>query len=202
MSQALPQLPQLAGSRDVSTQVPVQHCDPAEHLLPQLPQLAGSEVTSTHRPPQQACPAVQLLPVPHRHVPATHISPRAQGGSHGTSVVQPPMTHTSPAEQALPQLPQLAGSEVTSTQRSPQQACPGSQEGPAPHWHVVPTQRSPARQGGMHGEGTQLPMSQISPAAQALPQPPQWFRSVWKSAQVSPQQVCPSGHIGPSPHLH
>lgn len=189
--QVPPQLPQLSKLELVLMQEPEQQASEPPQVRPHAPQLPTSLEVLAQEPPQQARPKPQAAPVPQRQVPAEQVSPGAQVGSHGTSVVQVPARQASAAAQVLPQRPQLLVSVETSMQASPQHALPAAQPAPPPHSHIVVTalQVSPSEQAGSHGGMTQEPASQTSPAAQARPQAPQLVASVMMSAQVSPQQI-------------
>jgi hypothetical protein len=85
-----------------------------------------------------------------------------------------PAAQTSPAPQAWPQAPQLAGSFPVSAQTSPHFSR-GAQLAP------------------------QVPAAQTSPALQATSQAPQWAGSAPRSKQASPQAIWPALHPPPAP---
>ena len=99
---AVPQLPQFAGSLDVSTQLRVpQACSPAAHVAWQVP------VEQTGVVPEQASPQV----------------PQLSGSA--VVLVQAELQHASPSAQVVPHAPQLPALLVVSTQ-APLQQLPGA----------------------------------------------------------------------------
>jgi hypothetical protein len=98
-------------------QAPFTHSRPPGHMVPQVPQLSSSLIVSTQSIPHAVSPAAQLA-------------------------AQPPWEQNGVADvQAMPQEPQLAALESTSTQApSPQSwrpawqaQAPAAHEEPAPH---------------------------------------------------------------------
>ncbi len=145
---------------------------------------------------------------PLMQTPPTQVSPLGQSLSktHAGAAVQTLEEQVSPAGQATPHAPQLAGSFCVSTHWPPQstpehdeamhapamQASPGGQSSPhAPqlsgslwrstHW---PPQSVPE-----HDEAMQAPAMQASPGRQTAPQAPQLFGSLWRSMHWLPQSV-------------
>jgi hypothetical protein len=198
--QVVPQAPQLVGSRRRSTQTPLHRSwpaghwhlpepqnEPPVHRTPHPPQLSLLDWTSTQAPPQAVRPAEHAA----RHLPDTHAGvPAAQAALQAPqwpglfevstqvppqSVVpvghpQAPSTHALPPVHALPQVLQLAGSELVSVQ--------------AP-LHAV----RPVAQVAAH-----MPTEQTWPPPQGLVHPPQWAGSVSTSTHVPPQSRCEGGH--------
>lgn len=191
--QELPHPPQLLASVRVFLQVPLQHSSLPLQVRPQAPQWATELLVSLQEPSQHFWLPAQAGPLPHLHTPSTQLSPSAQAGSQGTSVVQVPATHVSSDEQVTPQPPQLLGSESVLMQAPPQHPRPLSQGGPPPHRHAMSMHVSPGPQAGEHSGISQAPPTQTSPASvsQGASQKPQWSVEVCRSAQVPPQQVSP-----------
>jgi hypothetical protein len=132
--QATPQAPQLLGSLVVLTHVPLQlicppehweihvpdeHVWPLGHAVPQAPQLFGSVWVLMHVPPQDTCPAAHALQTPPLQIPLWQLEPVEQEEPLGAPT-QAPFTHPAPLPQAVPQAPQLDGSEVRFSQKVPQ----------------------------------------------------------------------------------
>jgi hypothetical protein len=88
--------------------------------------------------------------------------PALQARSPGAQLHRPEMQRP-PVGQALPQVPQLAGSAVGSTH------CPAQSTEPAGH--------------------TQAPASQLCPPLQAAPHAPQFRASLARSTQLKPHAV-------------
>jgi len=202
--QLLSQRPQWSGLVWVFWQVPAQQDSLPPQDRPQLPQCEVEVVVSTQVPPQQVRPAPQGPLAPHMHDPATQLSPAAQAGSQGMSVVHVPSMHTSAPTQALPQTPQFASSALTSMQLSSQHASPAPHAAPAPHMQVVvsASQVSPIAHGGSQGGATQLPSSHTVPSSQARPQDPQFIESTSRSVHPSGQQTWSGGHWAPPAQRH
>jgi len=182
-------------------QPPPQQLCPPEQVRPQAPQWSTSRVRSRQPSLQQAVPAAQADPDPHRHVPATQLSPTPQAGEQGTSEVQVPLMQVCPPVQRIPQPPQLAVSPCTSWQLPPQQAWPVRHGGPAAHPQLPSMQVSPSRHAGAHEGATHTPATHSSPGSQAMPQAPQSIGERRRFAQRMPQQVSPSAHSGAEPHV-
>ncbi len=196
--QLLPHRPQLLSSLETSRQIPEQHAELPEHVRPQAPQFATELFVSTQVPEQHA-PEPQLGPAPHWQTPPVQVSPIAQAGSHGMSVVQVPPRHTSVAEHALPQNPQLAESVSVLTQVIPQHDPPAAQA-PAPQRQVPSTQTSSSTQPGSQGGSVHSPSTQASPTAHRLPHPPQASGFVMGSSMHIPSQHSATPvHAGPVP---
>lgn len=200
--QSLPQPPQWSKFVVVFTQLPPQHVEP--QVKPHPPQCAAVVATSTQAPPQQRSVPVHDGPPPHPHTPAEQLSPGAQAGSQGTSLVHVPARQASPAPQTTPQPPQFIRSVWVAMQPPPQQLWDAPQAAPAPQRQVrvATSQVSPALQAGSHGGTTQSPPSQICPASQARSHAPQFAAEVMVSAQPSVQHASPSRHFGPSLQRH
>jgi len=158
-----PQLPQLLLSIVVLRHAPVQHDSEPPQVRPQAPQFPTSEpLTLVHVPEQQRDEPPQDEPDPHLHTPKTQVSPVAQLGLQGTSVVQEPARQTSPTPvQAWPQLPQWVVLVARLAQVSEQQLAPAAQRPPEPHLQVevVVSQVSPVAHAGTHGDAAQVPPS-------------------------------------------
>jgi hypothetical protein len=141
--------------------MPPMQLSPVPQRLPQKPQLCASVCGSTQPtavvpPPQQIWPLVHAL-VPHRHCPPLQVSP---------------------ALQAWPHAPQLAGSVWVFLQPVEQQAS-------------VPVQATPLQR--------HEPLVQVSGAVQAWPHWPQFALSLVRLTQVVLlQQVLGAGQ-GPLP---
>jgi len=101
-------------------------------------------------------------------------------GQPRLSVAQFPPKQIWPAAQALPQEPQFAGSVCASTQAPLQYASPGEQA------RARMKKQFPAAQPGTNP---------ACPCGQTLPQVPQLFTSLCRSAQLPPQSVCPLGQV-------
>jgi len=95
--------------------MPVRQIWPAGHAAPQAPQCRASWFVSTHpEPAQQLKPVAQAGAPLHRHPPPTQAL-------------------EVPAGQAVPHVPQFAGSVRVSTQRLLQQLSPSVHAPPVPH---------------------------------------------------------------------
>jgi hypothetical protein len=92
-------------------QLPFIHVVPDGQAEPQLPQLAAVVNPSTHSFEQH----VPAPPSGRGHAAPEFPGPHIVGGPHV------PLLHTLVATHACPQLPQLAGSDASSVQPSPQQ---------------------------------------------------------------------------------
>src|SRR5207302_244807 len=157
--------------RQLAPHLPLAHSSPAGHLVPQPPQLAGSVLVSV----QPLGHAVGWL--------------AAQLGAHTPEPLQ-----TSPSGQTLPQLPQLAraGLRLVQKKELPFDEAQAVDEQNAPPG-AAPAQSVPVWQhwsGSLEAQLTAhapAPL-QISPAGQAVPQPPQWLRSLFRSKQPAPGQ--------------
>jgi hypothetical protein len=183
----LPQPPQLLGSVAVSVQPEGQHdCDPV-HAGPPL-----QAVVDWHIPPTHLSPEGHGCPQPPQFFGSVMVfeQPEAQQTSlpvHAGSPLQfvalehSLSMHDWPIGQTWPQLPQLSGSVDVSAHPILQHSCPGGHAGPS-----------------LHSTGVwQEPPSQVAPAAQALPQDPQFLGSLFVSAHPLVQH-CSSGlHAGP-----
>jgi hypothetical protein len=95
----------------------------------------------------------------------------------GHETAHAPLPHTFPAEQVVPQAPQLKRSLLVLTQE------------PAP--------ASPARQLTRPGPhvSAQLPAEQTCPVAHLVAHAPQLVGSLWRSRQTSPHVVVPFPHV-------
>jgi hypothetical protein len=91
----------------------------------------------------------------------------------------------SPAGHTFPQVPQLDGLLVVSTQVLEQ------------HWSL-PVQAGPEPQAG---EAWHEPPTQVSPDGHAWPQVPQLLRSVWVSVQPDGQHLSEPAQTGPPLHV-
>jgi hypothetical protein len=140
-------------------------------VLSQVPQFSGSSIV-VHASPQQIMPEPQQTPGPGQHDDASQ---------HST-----PPQHVCPAAQHT----------------EPQQVCPVSQHSPPPQQRPVAQQIEPQhdcpvgqqpKPAEKHGSA-HAPSQQICPVGQACPHVPQCFASVWRSAQVPAQHVCPEPH--------
>lgn len=191
---------------------------PAAQTFPQLPQLFGSLVVLRQPlgqqlvPPVHGGPPLQLVGV--LHVPATHVSPAAQGlpqlPQFFTSVdvsVQPvaqqvslpvqtgpplqlggvthmPAAHVAPVGQTWLQPPQLFGSVSMSLHPDAQ------------HWST-PVQTGPP----LHDVGAwQFPFWHVAPGGHAKPHWLQLFGSVFVSVQPDSQHVWSPVQAGPPLH--
>jgi hypothetical protein len=138
----------------VGPQLPALQICPAPQDAPQAPQLFGSEVRSTHEVPH----AVNVTPPKPQYEQSTPPScdgepphPEAERMPHVW--VHAPLWQTCPAEQALPQPPQFAESELVSVQKAvafappPVHACwPAGQLDPQKPF----AQNPPPAQSGVH----------------------------------------------------
>jgi len=149
-----------------------------------------------------------------------HTIPQATWAA-GHESWQAPVTQRVPDGQAAPQVPQLEESTCGSTQRPAQRICPAGQaitQRPASQsWPVrqsVPqapqlrrsletsaqkripsaTRHSRTIAPGASQVAAQRPATQPWPAAQAIPQAPQWAPSVSSWTQRSLHAVSPAGH--------
>jgi hypothetical protein len=153
---------------------PLTHCEPGWQSWPQPPQLLGSDDGSTHEAPHGIWPWVEQV-----HAPPVQVAPFGQAWPHdpqcaalddrsaqmlpgqatpgdGQVALQMPTVQKGvAAPQMCPQLPQLFGSLLGSTQK-------------VPHC-VVPPGHPPIRQS---------PLTHELPAWQAWPQSPQCCPSV------------------------
>jgi hypothetical protein len=125
--QLVPQDPQWAGSRKVSTQEPLQQVRSRSQVRWHPPQFA-SVVMSMHAPSQQASFEAQAMP----QAPQLSSSLRMSEQVPSQSVVVPagqqvPPAHVSFSAQALPQLPQFRESMSRSRHVPEQQVCPSGQ---------------------------------------------------------------------------
>jgi len=89
----LPQLPQLLVSMVVLRQAPEQQDSEPLQVRPQAPQFTQDPEQQRDEPPHE-------LPDPHLHTPISQVSPAAQVGLQGMSVVQLPARQTSAPTQA------------------------------------------------------------------------------------------------------
>jgi hypothetical protein len=201
----------------IDWQTPLAHIIPTGHVLPQPPQWPGSDVMLTQRSPQRICPAGQATSTPPSVGPGVTHMPLPQTVPTGHELPQAPQ---------LPMLPRVSThtaphctspvGQVTSTPASmPAAQAPATQARPLgqarpqpPQWAVLtavltqkPSQRvrpmpqaMPPSIGG--GAPTQAPATQLWPAAQARPQPPQWASLVRKSTHAPPHSICPAGQRG------
>jgi hypothetical protein len=121
-----------------------------------------------------------------RHWPAQSVVPAAQDSTHW------PLVHTCPAAHALPQAPQLSRSVRVLAQYG---APPAST--PASPW-------APQRASMGPHSSAQRPMAHTCPAGHALPQAPQWARSVSVLTHtLLLQRVCVPGQLcTQAPALH
>jgi hypothetical protein len=95
----------------------------------------------------------------------------------GQLTVHAPRSHTWPAAQALPQVPQLARSFMASTQLA------------------TPPSSPPQRRRFAAHSSPQRPSEHTCPAGHALPHMPQFVRSVCTLAQTPLQRVCDDGQL-------
>lgn len=171
---------------------------PIGHALPHIPQLALSDCVLIHVPLQSRCPAAQ----PHA-----------------------PAVHPWPAGHAVPQAPQFARSVCKFAHNLPQSDWPAAhthvpavQVCPAPHavphapqfimLVAVSTHVGVAPAGsqsicpiGQVGRlRAQRPIMQLSPAAHAMPQAPQFIGSTSSVAHAAPHIAWPGGHIAVPMH--
>jgi hypothetical protein len=179
-----------------------QHCSLPEHTRPHAPQCPTLVARFTHSPEQQRRLAVHGADDPHRHAPATHVSPMPQAGEQGTSVVHDPLRQTCAPVHAVPHAPQCAVLVLVSTHAAPQHAWPAAHAAPAPHWQTPSTQLSPVAHAGLHAGATQAPATHSSPVAQRVPHPPHAIASVCVSAQRASQQSVPVAHGSAAPQRH
>lgn len=85
---------------------PDEHTSPAAQAVPQLPQFAGSFVTSTHAPLQVTVPAGHTHEEPLQMVPLPHTVPQPPQFSGSLAVsTQPPAHASSPVGQLDAQVP-------------------------------------------------------------------------------------------------
>jgi hypothetical protein len=121
--------------------------------------------------------------------------------------LQLPPEQVSPTAQASPQPPQCEGFASVSTQVPPQSESPPEHtHAPVAVSHILPDAQVPQEppqpssphhrpvQSGTHIV-VQLPATQLSPGAQAAPQPPQFAGSVIVSTQLPPQSAWPIGQM-------
>jgi len=190
--------------------LPSTQASPLGHCVAQSPQCLGSFDGSKQPPPpgeppgQQTWFPVQVGPPLQVQAPPWHASPILHTWLHAPQLVKlwltqlppqqscpslhgaVPQTHwpleqTSPARHFLPQAPQLLGSLSVLAQPEVQHVSLAAQ--------MVP----------LHA---QAPSVQVSGAAQAWPQLPQFALSVLVSAQVvPPQQTVGKLHVMPPPQL-
>jgi hypothetical protein len=153
--QTLPQDPQLAGSAEERTQMPLHSVQPpghwhwpatqsapTGHWVPQAPQCQGSVCSSTQEDPQ-----VESVPQPDTHVLALQKVFAGQACPHAPQLLpslvvdtqswlhttdaddgqtQAPFWHEESAPQRWPQTPQLAGSDCTLRHVGPHSDRPGA----------------------------------------------------------------------------
>ena|SRR5579859_2571024 len=132
---------------------------PGLQALPQLPQLLVDACKLAQPDGQQVSPMEQIWPL--------HL--------------QAPFMHDSPLPHALPQAPQLALSEVRSTQLpcAASQQIFGAAHGCVPQGQLplleqpLPAQQRPPAPQSSPPLQAQAPLKQVSPGLQALPQLPQ-----------------------------
>jgi hypothetical protein len=189
-------LPHLARPcAQLTLHAPFEHTSPPMQRLPHEPQLRGSLLVSTHAIPHcispdghAQLPAVQVEPMGHvlPQEPQSRLfvwrSTHAPLGGQdvcpvGQPIVHAPFTHWLPGPHRFPQVPQLRGSVVVSTQNPPQLVVP------AAHWHALETQ--------------------LAPGAHALPHLPQSYGSLVRSTHAPLQLVSPVAHVSvhvPSEH--
>ncbi len=160
-SHARPHAPQWSKLLVVLVQSVPQHASDAAQVRPHAPQCSTLFSTVTQLPPQQRCVPRHATPAPHRQTPATQLSPAAQAGSQGTSVVHVPAKQTSSPLQVTPHAPQFAESADVSRHAPSQQDCPVVHAAPAPHMQVrvVASQVSPSAHAGSQGGITHAPAS-------------------------------------------
>lgn len=69
--------------------------------------------------------------------------------------------------------------------------------------HMLSTHVSPVAHAGSQGGTSHAPSTQISPASQRIPQPPQFMASSpSRSTQLPPQHASGGMHDSPAPHRH
>lgn len=187
-SQRVPQVPQLPGSVDVSTQVPEQQerplpvqLIPAQQGWPVAPQAAASVVQE---------PLMQTRPASQR--PSQHGS---RGPPHSGAIAQVPPVQTRPEAHIVPSqhgwrsAPQTAvGLQTPRSQTSPAVHAPPSQHGSRSSPHSAETMQRPIWQ-------TRSP-SQAPPVQQGIDSPPQATRAV----HVPAEQVRPRSQSDPRQH--
>jgi hypothetical protein len=184
--QTLPQLPQFFGSLVVSVQPVVQQCS--------LPVQAGPPLqVAWHMLIEQLSPGGQSLLQPPQFFGSLVVSVQPEGQHVWVAVhAGPPLHcivevhwlfwHDSPAGHMWKQEPQLFGSLVVSTHWLPHAWSGGMQI-------TVPQTSPPFGCGKQHAPIWQ----RLAPAGHALPQPPQFARSVVVSTQPPAQQDRPAG---------
>jgi hypothetical protein len=204
-AQALPHVPQLVGSRDVSTQAvippnghavkPGGHVTPASMAVPlQVPleQNCPNEQASPHAPQLVGSMAVftQAVIPPNGHAvrPGGHVTPASIAVP-----LQVPLEHNCPNEQASPHAPQLVGSMAVFTQA----VIPPNGHAVRPGGHVTPASMAVP---------VQVPLEHNCPNAQALPHAPQLVgsKAVFTQAVIpsNGHAVRPDGHVTPASMGH
>lgn len=185
--QPLPHLSQFLSSR--LRQFPAQQsCEKVSHDFAQLPHVFGSFVRSRQPfPGQQVSVFAQAGPPSQVQTPFRQTLPFVQAGLQAEAT-QLPITQACPAAHARSQAPQWSGSLVVSKQPPFAVVEPGQQRS-------FPTQARPP----LH---EQRPETQLSPARQVMPQPPQFAVSLDVRTHCEPQQVSPAPHAPPPPQRH
>jgi hypothetical protein len=119
-------------------QTPPMHCSVPAHAIPQPPQLAGSAEVSMQVPPQSEVPGGQLQQwSPQQYCSGAQHS--LSHGVAPAWHRQTPPTHCSVPAQGIPQPPQLLGSLMVSVHSPLQTVCPAGQPHvPSEGLHWVP----------------------------------------------------------------
>jgi hypothetical protein len=186
LGQTVPHCLQLLGSLVVSTQPDAQHCVVPEHAGPPLHDgvrhMPWTQVASC----AQACPhaeqfagslCVSVQPFAQQDCSTEQAGPPL----HIAGVVHTLFTQLCPGPQTFPQLSQFLGSLVVSVQPPAQHARPEAHAG-------FPLQSGPP---------WQVPATQARPEVQACPHAPQFWTSLFVSAQPEEQHTSSTLHAGP-----
>jgi hypothetical protein len=191
--QMSPQVPQLFGSvpssaSQPSASTPLQSAKPLSQVAMWQAADAQSVVpwgTGPHtfpQPPQLFGSAWVLAQVAPQHVSLPgHTPPAPQPPTHT------PPEQDSPAAQACPQLPQLAGSVAVSIS---QPSCTIMSQSAKPGVHAPRAQAEATHAAVASGKGPQV-----------TPQPPQLDGSLVSSVHSGEQQVSPAAQAWPAPHM-
>jgi hypothetical protein len=201
-----PHAPQLSSLFAVLTHAPAQQVSPSQ-LFPHRPQLRLSVCVVLQLSSQHELPGPHDAPAPHWQTPAVQVSPTAQVGSQGTSVVQPPSRQTSAPLQTMPHSPQLFLSSWVSMHDTPQHDWPVAHPGPPPHMHTATGLASASHtsslvHAGSQGGVTQSPASQTCPSPHTMPHVPQLSADSIKFEQPSSQHALPSMQPDAPRHRH
>jgi hypothetical protein len=181
----------------IGPHTPLEQACPDVQSVPHAPQLRGSELRSVHSWSHAEYGGVHAIP-PSLSGVATP-DPLVKGPAQLPT--QAPATHSCPLAQAVPQAPQLRGSDcglvqnpVAPVATTPQTACPVGQA----------ETHARAEQTSVPGHtGTQAPAEHVCPGAHPMPHPPQLLESVLVCVHSDPHCEYPMPQdeqsIPPSP---